>query len=281
MPENTENYDLITTAQEAVEPYPVIIDGDAKTGIYLGRTCEGGTFVVDLRERLGLLPTRPPRKAGTTTLTDVDSFIDALTKHALPETELHGNARRGTITAIINAHDGTSGDLEGDAGHGDHRLILDLPFTQDWTDWTSRDGKHSRQADFAEFIEDHTPNFVTPTSADMLELAQTFQATTKVDFASSQRIKSGETQLAYTENTNATAGRKGALSIPDTFELALRPFERGTAYKVGARFRYRITDSTLTLGYRLDRPHDVLQAAFDDVVDQIEVKTERTVWHTT
>jgi uncharacterized protein YfdQ (DUF2303 family) len=129
----------------------------------------------------------------------------------------------------------------------------------------------------------HLPNFADPTAADMLELAQTFQATTKVDFASSQRVKSGETQLNYTEQQAAAAGKKGQLAIPDTFDIGVQVYDQvGAAYKVTARFRYRITGGELRLGYRLNRPTDVLQAAFDEVVGHVErgAGTPREVWAT-
>lgn len=279
MHENTENQALIDTAQEAVDPY--IVDQADGSGIYIVRDSNGTARHLDLREQLGLLPIRPPRKTGHTTLTDVDSYIDALDKHGLPQTELYANTKAGTIKAVINAHlsildDGATEDL---AGFGDHIITLALPHTKDWTDWTKGDGNLFGQAEFAEWIEDHLPNFVTPTGADMLELAQTFQATTKVDFASSQRIKSGETSLLYQETGTASAGKKGTLAIPDTFTLALQPFERGETYKVQARFRYRITDGQLRLGYRLTRPDDVHRDAFDQVITKIQEATNRTIWH--
>lgn len=282
MTDTTENQAIIDTAIASVEPYAV--DRADGSGIYLTHDDDGDTQIIDLRAELGLLPTRPTRKTGATIVTDVDSFIEALSKHELPETEYYGNARRGTIRAVINADQGTvdgKRETEAGAGHGDHTITLQLPFTTDWTDWTGANGEQVKQQAFAEFIEDHAPNFVQPTSADMLELAQTFQATTKVDFASSQRVSSGETQLQYVENTSASAGRRGALSIPDRFDIALAPYERGDVYRVGARFRYRIVDSNLTLGYRLDRPDDVLRSAFDDIVAKVQDATGRSVWHTT
>ena len=39
--------------------------------------------------------------------------------------------------------------------------------------------------------------------------------------------------------------------------------------KVNARFRYRITDGTLRVGYRLTRPDDVLREAFESVVTEV------------
>lgn len=269
MPETTENRDLIDTAQEAVGAQQL------EPGIYY----DGLTHqLVDIRDALWLEAQRvPARKTGTSTVTDIPSFVHAVAKHGLPQTELWAQDSTSSIRAVINAHEPASGS----AGHGDHTISLQLQKTPDWTDWAAADGKLFDQLAFAEFVEDHLPNFVNPTSADMLELAQTFQATTKVDFASSQRVKSGETQLNYVEQQNATAGKKGQLAIPDTFEIALQPFERGSTYKVSARFRYRITNGDLRLGYRLTRPKDVLRDAFDAVVTQVAEKTKRDIWSTT
>lgn len=285
MPETTENHDLITTAQEAVEPY--IVDA----GLYIVRDSHGDTRAMDVRDKLEEQKPHPHRKTGRSTVTDVDSLVGYLAKHGLPETELWGNADAGTIHAVINAHSGLFGDGEpvighdedgqaGLAGWGDHTATLQLRHTPDWKDWTKNDGQLMSQTAFAEFIEDHLPNFVTPTGADMLELAQTFQATTRVDFDTSQRLKSGETQVTYKEDTSATAGKKGSIAIPDTFTLGLQVYERGDAYKIDARFRYRLTGGQLALGYKLTRPRDVLLAAFDGVADDIHVATERDIWLT-
>lgn len=242
-------------------------------GLYLAVAADGGRAVVDVTGEIRELDTRlPARKQGTYRFGDPDDFLQYLDKHATEATELWGDDKQSTIKAVIDAH------AAGVPGHEQHIAILTLTYTDDWKAWIERDGKYSDQVSFAEFIEDHLPNFVSPSGADMLELAQSFQATNKVDFASSQRVNSGETQLVYTENVQASAGKKGALSIPDTFTIGIRVHERGPAYRVEARFRYRISGGTLTLGYRLNRIADVRRAAFDEVVDRIE-HTSRLVWH--
>lgn len=265
-PERVENDVVASLAREASTP--VEID----RGLYLlhnGQT-------IDVRKDLEKHEAQPRRKTGTYALTDVHSLLEYLAKHAEAVTELWGNATRSEVRAVINAH-GAGLHV---AGWSDHTATLTLPTTPDWKEWTARDGKLMEQTEFAEFIEDHLPNFVNPSGADMLELAQTFQATTKVDFDSSQRLKSGETQLTYVENTTAAAGKKGSLAIPDTFDIALQVHERGPAYRIGARFRYRITNGDLRLAYRLIRPRDVLDAAFDEVVKHIEDNTVHRVWRT-
>ena len=242
-------------------------------GLYLAVAADGGREVVDLtgvKRNLDLIA--PVRKQGIYRFADPDDFLEYLDKHQTKSTELWGNDKTSTVRAVIDAHGS-------DPGHERHEAVLTLPFTVDWLQWVERDGKTSDQVSFAEFIEDHLPNFVEPSGADMLELAQSFAATTKVDFASSQRLKSGETTLLYTESLQASAGKKGSLAIPDTFTIGVQVHERGPAYRVEARFRYRINGGTLSLGYRLNRIDDVRRAAFDAVVEDIEV-TDRRVWHT-
>lgn len=264
--DRVENDVVAELAREATTPLEI------NPGLYL---LHNGT-TIDVRKDLEKYEPQPRRKTGSYALTDVDSLLQYLAKHAQLETELWGNATRSEVRAVINAH----ASDKGLAGWGDHTATLTLPTTPDWKEWTARDGKLMEQTEFAEFIEDHLPNFVTPTGADMLELAQTFQATTKVDFDSSQRLKSGETQITYVENTTAAAGKKGSVAIPDTFDIAVQVHERGPVYKVGARFRYRITNGDLRLAYRLIRPRDVLDAAFDEVVRHIEDNTVHRVWRT-
>ena len=275
MPENTENHDLILTAQEAVTPFPVVDLEGNDSGLFIVRDSHGTTRALDLREQLGLLPEHPARKTGTLTFTDPMSLIGYLGKHEEPSTEVYADDRACTITAVINAHGASEAGLP---GYADHKAVLTMRRSEDWKDWTKNDGQLMAQALFAEFMEDHLPNFVDPTGADMLELAQTFQATTKVDFASSQRVKSGETQLVYSEQQSASAGKKGSLAIPDTFAIGVQVFERGEAYKVQARFRYRINDGRLLLGYRLTRPRDVLQTAFDEVVETVTSAITPDIW---
>lgn len=243
-------------------------------GIFLGVNAEGVREVVDIVDRKRALDERSPvRKEGAYKFADPTDFVEYLDKHAGPQTELWGDDTASTIKAVIDAHEAD------EPGHEKHTATLTLPYTRDWQDWIARDGKTSGQVEFAEFIEDHLPNFVDPTGADMLELAQSFQATKNVDFGSSKRLQSGETELLYTETIAATAGKKGALAIPDTFTIGIQVHEHGPAYRVEARFRYRINGGQLALGYRLNRIDDVRHAAFDAVVEQIEA-TGRLVWHT-
>jgi uncharacterized protein YfdQ (DUF2303 family) len=59
------------------------------------------------------------------------------------------------------------------------------------------------------------------------------------------------------------------LQIPEKITLVVAPFMKGAAYKVEARFRYRIAQGGLTMWYTLIRPHVFVDDAFNDVVNKI------------
>lgn len=230
---------------------------------------------------------RPRRKRGTYTVHNATSFVTYLEKHMLPETEIWANILNSTITGVINAHSDINdqGDAEGPAGWEDHVVRFHLQKTPAWTAWKARDGVMAGQLDLAAHIEDRIIDIVSvdgsPSGADMLEVAQTFHATSKVAYSSSQRLSTGEVQLTYSEEGDAKAGRKGQLAIPEKFIVALQPYEGSPIYRVPARFRYRVRDTELEIGYALERPEDVLRTAFTDFVEQIATETSRKVMHGT
>ena len=205
----------------------------------------------------------PPRKSGTTTVRDAASFLAYWTKHSDEHSEVYADADRLAVTGVLDAH------TNDDARWNDHRLRLELRKTDAWSQWLALDGKLMTQEQFAEFIEDHLPELLEPKSADMLEIAQSIQGAVKAEFHSGTRLSSGERKLSYSETVTAKAGQKGELVIPETFVVGLVPFEGSEGYKLTARLRYRINGGPLQLGYKLERPADVLRTAFADVVKAV------------
>ena len=239
--------------------------------IYATTNSDGDTRVINTDD----YAPHPRRKTGEYTITNVDHFIAYLAKHGTSNTELWGSPNQGTIQAVINAHATQT------PGWEDHTTTLLLTRTNDWNAWNHIDRQWHTQTDFAEFVEDHLPSFITPTAADMLELAQHFKANRSVEFESGKRTKSGATTLVYRETDKAKAGIKGDLDIPDRLELKIAPYEGFNQYPVTARFRYRIINGQLGMSIALERPHDILNAAFEHVTAQITDETNRDIWHTT
>jgi uncharacterized protein YfdQ (DUF2303 family) len=212
----------------------------------------------------------PARKTGKVTLTDADGFVTYVDRHSLERaTTLWGDLDQARIVAVLDDHAAhLDVDTEGAPGWGGHRATLQLKATKDWLHWTRGDGKYFAQKDFAEHIEDGVDAIHDPDPATMLEVAQTFHAKSGVNFISSQQL-SGEVEFTFEETVKAKAGQKGTLDVPQRFTLGLAPFEGCDAYKVEARFRFRLVNGELTLGYRLIRPDRALKTAFDDVVQKV------------
>lgn len=219
--------------------------------------------------------TAPDRKVGLTTVRDAASFHAYFEKHADDDTEVYADSDRLTVTAVLDAHQADGPRFN------EHVLRLALRETEAWKQWAARDGKLVDQEQFAEFLEDHLPELLEPSAGEMLEIAQSFQANSKVEFQSASRLSSGQRQFQYVETSTAKAGQKGQLSVPETFTIGLVPFEGSEGYKLVARLRYRIGQNGLVLGYKLERPGDIRAKAFADVVTAIGEHIEQPVMNGT
>ncbi len=262
---NTDNLQaVIDTALRSAEP------AELATGrVYAWLTPGGGVQKIDLTG--DDYRDTPARKSGITTLRDVGSFLAYHAKHSDDATEVYADAEALTITSVLDAHTGDT------ARWGRHRAVLALRTTKAWTEWLASSGRLMDQETFANFLEDHLPDLLEPDAATMLEIAQSIQAATKANFQSGTRLTSGERRLVYTEETTAKAGQRGELTIPETFVIGLKPFEGADGYRLTARFRYRINGGNLQLGYKLERPEDVQQSAFADVLAAVTAAVEQPV----
>lgn len=215
----------------------------------------------------------PRRKRGHVSLDDHVSLMRYIGAHA-EATELYGDWRAAKIIAVLNGHMPQDPEMP---GWGDHRATLTLRPTDEWDRWTGKNGVQLAQRAFAEHIEDGIAEITEPTGADMLELAQTFNATQGVVFKSHARLSNGETQFQYEETVEAKAGARGQLSIPERITLGIAPWEGTPKYKVTARLRYWIGGGQLKLWYQLDDPNGVLRSAFGDLATDIEEETSLRV----
>lgn len=217
---------------------------------------------------------KPRRPRGSWEVHSAVSLIAFLKKHGLSESEVWADRIRHRVVAVVNANGGS----DGAPGWGDHTALFAVQHTKAWEAWTKLDGKFVDQARFAEHIEDRLLDITSPPGAEMLEIAQSISATVGVRFESSKRLSDGERQFEYRETVDAQAGKAGRLEIPPHIEIGLRPFEGAPAYKVKARFRYRINGGDLLLAYALERPEEVINEAFDAVVAEIQDAVDQPVF---
>jgi hypothetical protein len=167
---------------------------------------------------------------------------------------------RETIRLIFDAQPNEWGTVYAD---------LKLVGSSEAKRWVEASGQYMAQQDFAEFCELNLETFSSPDAAKILEIAQTFQARSTVDFSSAVRLSSGAIKLKREEKIDATAGERADISIPELLTVAMPIFKYGKAYAVKARLRYRIVDSAVRLSVLLVDPEMAIEHAFKEVVDEV------------
>lgn len=238
--------------RQAVEPVPL----EPLTSYLI----PAGKEIVDTGEQFA---DRPARKSGEYAPATVQAFIDYVDEHHTQATTIWVDKIRHRVTAVLNDHDKTS------AGWGDYVARLQLLQTPEWKHWALHDGKWLDRDTFAEHLQDGVDTIRVPDAATLLEIAQSIQGVVKADFKSAQRLDNGEVSFKYHEEVEATAGRAGHLEIPASFDLLVAPFYGEQPEILHARLRYRIRSGQLTIGYKLDRPLDVIQACVDRISERL------------
>lgn len=229
-----------------------------------------GYQALDITKAIEQAQPTPNRKRGTVSVKDIPSLLLICADQAAPATGyLYADPDSRTIVAMFNDHRGA------DAGWRDHRANFQAEYTPEFSRWLANNGsgKARGQTEFAEFIEDNLADITEPFAQQLLNVATTIQATTGINFSSAKRLQDGQTQLAYSETINATAGSDGALSIPKEFTLGLRIFKNGAGYLLKARLKYRLNSGAVKFWYELDRPERAVEDAFAGYVAEVREKS--------
>lgn len=198
----------------------------------------------------------PRRKRGRIRVASTESLASYVNLHATTGTTLYANADGITVEAILDDHAGDG------PHHRDHRVTLTLIRTPGCERWLDAHAKYLEQEAFAQLIEDGLAEIARPDGATLLEVAQSIRATKSAAFRSDKRLTTGRVQFQWVEDVTATAGADGNLEIPEMVTLVFEPFYGAEKVQVDARFRYRIRDGKLHLGFWLVRHEEALRDAF-------------------
>lgn len=234
----------------------------------------------DSLESLERFLDKPIRKRAKLDVRDHQSFIAYVTQHKEEGTQLFAQITEqgGSFTAILDYHQ------HGETGQprfGDHVIVYTAEHTPEWKRWMALSGKTQDQVELALFIEDNRMDIVNPDGATMLELIKSFEATAGSDFKSAIRLENGDRAIKYTHTTTAKAGVNGDLLIPDSFFLKLPVFNNGPEYDVEARFRYKVSEGHLRVGYEIVRPHKIIELALAESRTAIEQTLKVSILHGT
>lgn len=225
---------------------------------------------------------QPMRKRGAAELADADSFATYVNAHRESGTHLTGDAneRGGAFVALLDYHQPNKEDRETSPSWSEHTATQTLQPTPEWARWLGAAGKDIDQRTFAEFLEDNAVDVIVPeggkgfpSQQELMSVASTLQVKTDVRFASTVKLQNGQVTLGYTEQIEGGHGQDGKLAIPEKFGIAVAPF-RGTAkYLVTVRLRYRGTGGKALFRLEIERPHKIVESAFNDVRAVIEEAT--------
>lgn len=216
-----------------------------------------------------LKPLTPRRVIGTISLHTPDSLVGYVVEHnGDGQATVYADMPRLRLTAVLND------DHDGGPDWRDHRAVVDLRPTPEWEAWTKSDGRLMTQEDFSEFLEQHAHEVISPDAATMIEVARTFEAKRDVQFRRAISPQSGAVEVQYDETIDGRAGR-GSITVPDEFTIVASPFYGAEPLQVRARFRYRLRDGHLGVGYSLLHVDRLMDDTFNDLVarlvDELEV----------
>lgn len=246
-------------AERTPKPYPI----RPESSYVLARLRNDERLeTLDLESHL----TTPIRPRGLVIAYDPADFIEYVLRLADPDmTTTWADADCGTVTAVINDH-----ATHAIGGWRDHNVQLRLQADEDWQRWKALDGKLVAQADFADFIEDVAHTVVDPDAATMLEIATTMSGKRSVEWSQGLRLQTGDVQLRFEETSQASAGTKGNLEIPERITVQISPWRGVIVADLEARLRWRIMpDRRLAVGYKLLRADLFRDEVFAGLVGRI------------
>lgn len=219
-----------------------------------------------------LLPA-PLHVAQTVQLSTVAAFNSYVNRFADEHSVIFVNIPAGKIKAVLDYHKAEyfpSNDGNATPRHGKHIATLHCQYTTEFEKIKGSSGTKFTQEEFALFLEDIIPHIDTPDAATLQEIVGTLQATNNVDFKSGIRTDNGQVSLTFKETIEAKAGVEGNLAVPQTITFGLQIHRGGSAYKLPARFRYRISGGRLTLWYDIDQLDHAIETSMNDTVSIIK-----------
>lgn len=209
----------------------------------------------------------PRRLRSTASFNVMESFVDYVKRHAVPDQSVvFADVNDGRFEAIIDFH-GSDNRPTNRA----HRAVFKAHYSEEWQVWSAANGKQISQEAMIRFFEEHLADIQAPPGADMLELVGTLEGKRQVAFKSGRRLSDGTQQLIYVETDDAKAGQQGHLTIPSELWIAIPVFYKADAVPIKVFFRYRIeTGGNATFKVDIHRIRQVRDDAFDKLIADVE-----------
>lgn len=156
-------------------------------------------------------------------------------------------------------------DPGGEASWITHVAEYPARFAPAFAAWRTAHGTQFGQRQFAEFLEDRAEDAVAPEPADLMEVAQKFEAVRNVDFKSAINISTGERQFRYEEKD----APGGAIACPKVIAIETSVFQGCPPVRWIARLSYNISDGKLSFTVKIHRLQELLEAEFEKLCSSI------------
>lgn len=217
-----------------------------------------------------LLP-NPRRTKAVSTLSDAESFIDYVKRHAEPRSvvwcQFDPKTSALSFTAIVDEHE------KGTAGWRAHKAQFTPALSVEWGIWNGSNGatRVKSQVDFAEFIEANEDDIASidgfPTSLQMHTMATEFVARQDMLLKSTVRLQGGGVNLTYV--ADADTGTLEQMKVFERFAIGIPVFWAGSAFRIDARLKYRLGQGKVSFFYELIRPDRVHEAAAKELIAKV------------
>ena len=260
-----------------------------------------GMQVLDTKRLLEPHLEKPVRRTGTANLTDLASFIALAKRFMNPEMAvfMDDNRQSPSVQVIFDYNEGGP-DLD-KARHMKHRAKYAPKLSEPWQFWQQINNKAFSQAEFQKLLEDRLGDFIaapdiqvgTATAADvnlvsiarqygstiasperLVDLAKGLKLTETSEVVNEVNLQNGTQQLVYKTQYNQRAenGEMVPLEVPGFALLCLPVFERGAAWRMLTRLRYRKNGGELKWWFTLHRSDLIFDAALQEVADTIQLE---------
>lgn len=238
------------------------------------------TLAADILKELDARRPGPARRVGTTSLTEVDSFVEYLKRWGTSQAVIYADTTALRLIAVLDEH--PEGAVE--TAWRQHRAAYACPRAAEWLAWTGAADRPMGQTEFGDWIEARLEDLIkgrtvdaegkeievagSPAPTDMLTVARKLIIKTEGTFQRDINPTTGDSILV---NKHETKG--GSTQIPRAFYICIPCFEGGERYQIEARLRFALTDGVPEFMFTLHRAKEIERDAFGEIRAKVAEET--------
>ncbi len=213
----------------------------------------------------------PYNAYGTLVLLTPESFSCALLDYRDCRSKVFANNVNGEITAVFDYVTPGGAITKPLMGWGQHRATITFAESRKLMEW-KKTLEWMGQVDFANFLEDHLEDVISPSGQELLGIATDLEASSTGGLKSRVNLDNGSVRLNYQDDVETS------VEIPRNLVLGIPLFEHGDRYKLGARLRFVISGGHVKFKLLFTNLQDSKEAEFERITQEIEAKTATVIY---